>query len=190
MSDQTTPTQEEQPLEAVNPAPPADDADAVNAADAPPAAEPGPDWEGEARQWKDRYLRAAAEVENTRKRLMRERESAVERERQRVLGAFLEVIDNFERAIALAKGTENEWVHGMEAIHRQMIDVLLQHHVTAFDAKAEDFDSMRHEVVGTLEVDHLAEGTIVDVVRTGYQTTDGKVVRTARVLVARPKSQA
>jgi molecular chaperone GrpE len=134
---------------------------------------------------KDRWLRAAAELQNLRKRTAREIALENRREREKLLGEFMEVVDNLERALGSEQSEHNAWYEGMDAIREQMLDLLKRNGVVPFDAAGERFDPGRHEASGKVEMPGLATGAIVDVLERGYEREDGTVVRPAKVIVAK-----
>ncbi len=134
---------------------------------------------------RDRWLRAAADLDNLRKRTAREIEAARRHERADILSQFLHVLDSLERAIGAEGDQGDESVEGLRAIHAQMLGVFRQFGAEPFDASQEMFDPDRHEAVATLADPSQPNGTIVDVVQTGHRMADGTILRAARVTVVR-----
>lgn len=140
---------------------------------------------GERDDLNHRLLRLAADLDNMRKRTSREVETARQREREGILRGMIEVLDNFERALAAGGAEQNEWIDGLEGIRLQMLDVLRRNGARPFDALGEKFDPTRHEALSTVPSPDKPEGTILEVIQTGYAFEDGTVLRPAKVLVAR-----
>jgi molecular chaperone GrpE len=134
---------------------------------------------------KDRWLRAAAELQNVRKRTAREIELESRRQREKLLGEFMKVVDNLERALGSEQSEHNPWYEGMVAIREQMLDLLKRNGAVPFDAAGEQFDPNRHEATGKVEMPGLATGAIIDVLERGYQAEDGTIIRPAKVIVAK-----
>jgi molecular chaperone GrpE len=134
---------------------------------------------------KDRWLRTAAELQNLRKRTAREIEMETRRERETLLGEFIRIVDNLERALGFERSEHNPWYEGMVAIHGQMLDLLKHNGVVPFVVEGEQFDPNRHEAAGSVEMPGLATGTIVNVLERGYEGEDGTLVRPAKVIVAK-----
>lgn len=134
--------------------------------------------------FKDRWLRTVAELHNLRNRTAREVELERRREREKLLGEFMKVVDNLERALESGQSEHDPWYEGMVAIHGQMLDLLKGNDVVPFDAAGEQFDHNRHEAVGKMEMPGLAAGTIINVLERGYEGEDGVIIRPARVIVA------
>src|SRR5262249_26235908 len=93
----------------------------------------------------DRYLRAAADLENYRKRQRRELEDARFEAKQKVLKEMLPVVDNLERAIEHAAGGEtNPIVEGVQLVLRQFMTAFERLDVTPIDAANQPFDPNLH----------------------------------------------
>lgn len=155
------------------------------------ASPPAPAGEGDdaaetaAAELADKVLRLAAELENVRKRARRDVELSRRRERAEVLGAFLDVLDNFDRALAAQGAEENMWREGIEGIHKQFAAVFARLGVRPLVALGEPFNPELHEAVAMTEVPDTPEGIVVDVTQKGYILEDGEVLRPARVVVSR-----
>src|SRR5262245_50214930 len=136
----------------------------------------------------DRYLRAAADVENVRKRVKRELEDAKFETKNKVLKEMLPVVDNLERAIEHAgQGTEkNPIVEGVQLVLRQFSTAFERLEVTPVEAMGQPFDPNMHEAISQIESDQLA-GTVVQVLQRGYRAGD-RLLRPALVVVAEAKA--
>lgn len=129
--------------------------------------------------------RMAADFENFRRRQSVERENLIKFAGERILERFLDVLDNFERALAAGeKATEPQQVlTGVSLIYRQLQDFLVKEGVTAMDAKGSPFDPNQHEAVVQMDVDDVPDQTVLEEFRKGY-TLNGRVLRHAMVKVA------
>jgi molecular chaperone GrpE len=138
----------------------------------------------------DRYLRAAADLENLRKRQKREVEDAKFETKNKVLKEMLPVVDNLERAIEHAsKGDEkNPIVEGVQLVLRQFTTAFERLDVTAIDAMGQPFDPNLHEAISQQESDQ-APGTVVTVLQRGYRAGE-RLLRPALVVVAKAKASA
>jgi len=141
--------------------------------------------ETDAHVLRDRWLRSVADLENLRKRTAREIENETLRARQSLIRDFLPVVDSLERALAqdAAAEDQNTWLLGMRAIYEQMVDTLHRQGVRPFDALGARFDPHRHDALSCVENDAVEEGTIVEVIKTGYAMSDGQLLRPAEVVV-------
>jgi molecular chaperone GrpE len=141
----------------------------------------------EAPDFKDRWLRAEAELQNTRRRAARDRDDAVRAAEDRVLVEMIELLDDLERALAaLAPGQDAEpWAQGVALTAQRMRDALARRGVTVLATLGQPFDPAFHEAL--LEVPApkgMAPGTVAQEVLRGYRRGD-RALRAARVIVAR-----
>jgi molecular chaperone GrpE len=137
---------------------------------------------GELADMEDRFKRARADLENYRKRTYREMERRLAERHEALLREWLEVADSVERAAAA--GGDSQLAGGLAALSEQ-IDALLQRQgVTRFGKRGERFDPERHDAVAARPSDEHPDGTILEVVRAGYER-GGHVLRPAQVVVAR-----
>jgi len=137
--------------------------------------------------YKDKYLRLLADVENTRKRMLKEKQDMVRFGIENILGEILGPIDNLENALKHAENLSGEvknWAIGFQMILTQFKDVLAQNGVTAFISEGQRFDSSKHEAVEMEETDKAAEGVILKEFVKGYCRGD-HIIRPARVRVAK-----
>ena len=131
---------------------------------------------------KDQLLRLAADFDNFRKRSQREREEAFRGARCKLLGAFLPVMDNFERA-AMADASAEEYRKGIEMIFAQLADVFAAEGAEAFGEPGEPFDPTAHNAVLHIENPELGESVITEVFSKGWKVGE-KLIREATVVVA------
>ena len=139
----------------------------------------------------DRYLRAAADLENQRKRQKREIEDTKFETKSRVLKEMLPVVDNLERAIEHAGGADTDpalrpIVEGVQLVLRQFQTAFERLDITPVEAAGQAFDPNLHEAISQQDSDAPA-GTIVQVLQRGYKTGD-KLLRPALVVVAKAKA--
>jgi len=165
----------------------------------------------EAAEYKDKYLRAAAEVENTRKRLERRYADQAEEEKKRLLRAFLAVADDLERALAYSDRPSSDFGEpsgrasgrgpsraiplasqggslrdGVQLTYQELQRLLDQEGVEPLEAIGQPFDPYYHEAVDTVAGDHDQE-TVVGERQKGYLYR-GELLRPAKVEVAVPTS--
>jgi molecular chaperone GrpE len=145
----------------------------------------------EASEYKDKYLRALAEIENTRKRLSKEKLESQSFAVQNIVADLLQPIDHFEQALKHAESANKEiahWAFGFEMILNQLRSVLTDHGVVPYESKGMIFDPHLHEAVETEERADVAEGTIIEEFQKGYKLA-GRTIRAARVKVATRPNQ-
>jgi molecular chaperone GrpE len=135
---------------------------------------------------KDKYLRALADSENTRKRIRQQSEESVRIQRESILRDLLPIIDNLERALAAARnGTDTKTiVDGVEMTVRALIDFLRAQGVTPLQSVGQTFDPNRHEAVDHVASEVHPANTVVDEFHRGYLIGE-RVLRPARVSVAK-----
>jgi molecular chaperone GrpE len=137
--------------------------------------------------YKDKWLRAAAEVENVRKRARRDIGAAESRGISKLARELLPALDNFERALAAAEAQpENRDHHltdGIRLVQSELLGALARVGIEPDSPKGERFDPHRHEAVAQQPVDGAEPGTIVEVYSAGYTYGDD-MLRPAKVVVA------
>jgi molecular chaperone GrpE len=148
------------------------------APDAP--ASPAPDY-------KDQWLRAAAELENVRKRARRDVAAAESRGIAKLARELLPALDNFERALAAAEeqpeNRDHHLTDGIRLVQTELLGALARVGIVPDSPKGERFDPHRHEAVAQQPIDGAEPGTIVEVYSAGY-TYGEDVLRPAKVVVA------
>lgn len=130
-----------------------------------------------------KYRSATEEFEQARARLRKEVTRDVERGRRALLGSFLEILDNLDRALEAAGRTDDPFVQGVSLVRQQFLATLEALGVTRMDPGGQTFDPARHEAVSTIAAAGVPPGRIVGVVRPGYLIGD-EVLRPALVAVA------
>jgi molecular chaperone GrpE len=137
--------------------------------------------------YKDKYLRLLADVENTRKRMQKEKVDNMRFAVENLMSEILGPIDNLENALRFADqmtGEVKNWAMGFQMILAQFQEVLTQNGVTAFTSVGEMFDAAKHEAVEIEETAEHPDGAIVKEFVKGYRCGD-RIIRAARVKVAK-----
>jgi molecular chaperone GrpE len=178
-----------------HPAQPASDAAAeapVPAADTaapapaePAAASPVPPPE-DAALFKDRWLRAEAELQNYRRRAAREREEARRGAEESVMLELIAALDDLDRALGAlpAAGTPEPWAEGVRLVASRLTDFLARQGVVAQDPLGQPFDPAFHEAVLEMAVPGVEPGRVTQVLLKGW-SRGPRALRAARVVVAR-----
>ncbi len=141
---------------------------------------------------KDQLFRLAADFDNFRKRTARQMEENRKAVLEQVLLDFVEVTDNFDRALKSAETAEDmsSIVSGIEQLSRQFFSILEKYGLEKIKIeRASEFDPHRHEAVQHVETSEVPDNTIVDVYKSGY-ALNSKVIRPAMVSVARSPDEA
>lgn len=148
--------------------------------------------EEELKEYKDKYLRSLAEVDNTRKRMQKEKQEMTRFAVENVLSEILEPIDNLENALKMTEHLNAEmrnWTQGFLMILGQFKEVLSNNGVTSFSSEGEQFDPQLHYAIETEETTEKEEGTILKEYVKGYRSKE-RTIRPARVKVAaRPEKK-
>ena len=129
----------------------------------------------------DKLLRLTAEFDNFRKRTQKEKENLYKDAQAATIGAFLDVLDNLERA-ALA-GDGDDLSKGVELVIAQFKSVLEKMGVSVIDPQGEAFNPELHNAVSHIEDENVGENIVVNVFQKGYIMGD-RVIRFAMVQVA------
>jgi len=133
----------------------------------------------------DRLLRTAAEFENYRKRIDRERREQADSAATSLLTEILPVVDNLERALLAPTTPESaRYRAGVELIHRQLIDLLRKRGVTPIEALGTDFDPRIHQAVSQETSETHRDGEVMEEMQRGYMLGD-RLLRAAMVKVAK-----
>ncbi|MFF1634108.1 nucleotide exchange factor GrpE [Leifsonia sp. NPDC058248] len=130
----------------------------------------------------DRWHRAAADLDNTRKRTARELALARDAERARAATVFLPVVDGLEDAVTYAKGVNAGLAEGMESIREQAVAALERLGYPRIDEVGVPFDPRIHEVLSVVERGDLPPRTVAAVARLGFGTPE-RLLRPAGVVV-------
>ena len=131
----------------------------------------------------DRLLRTAAEFDNYRKRMDRERRELADYTAGEVISELLPIIDNLERALQAA-AEDDPLRKGVELTHRQMLDLLRKRGVKPIEALGTDFDPNFHQAVIHEESTEHREGEVMAELQRGYVVGD-RLLRPAMVKVAK-----
>jgi len=140
----------------------------------------------------DRFMRAAADHENFRKRVAREKDELRQYAASRVLEDLLPVIDNLGLGLAAAKQPNAELAAltgGVEMVMNQLKSALANHGLTEINPAGQPFDAHQHEALSQQPSADVPEGTVLNVIRTGY-SLNGRLLRPASVVVSSGPAKA
>lgn len=141
----------------------------------------------------DQFLRKAAELENTRKRLSQQIERQFEAGKVEAISAVLGTIDDLQRSMDAAtqfeknnnpKAAYESLRDGLELVYENFHAALKDIDVEPIDAEGHPFDENKHEAMMQQPAEDAESGTVLNEIRTGYQMGD-RVVRHAQVVVAK-----
>lgn len=143
--------------------------------------------EDELEKLKDSQLRKAAEMDNMRKRLNRERQQIYQTAREAALEAFLPINDDLIRTLQALKNSDADstYLDGVQLIANKFENVLEKHNVKKIDETGVPFDVELHDAMlrQKPEDDSIESGTVLQVLENGYRIGD-KTLRHAKVIVS------
>lgn len=149
------------------------------------------DVEIELNQAKDKILRMAAEMENIRKRSLREKEDAIKYSITKFSRDIITVADDLERAIESTKDEKQKpedlvknLIDGIDITIRSLKQVLSRNGIERFDPLGDKFDPMQHEAMFEVPDENVENGVIVHLIEPGYRIND-RILRPARVGVSK-----
>lgn len=131
-------------------------------------------------------LRALADAENVKKRLMRETEEMKKYAGESILADLLPILDNLDLALAHTDGLDaacKNFVIGVDMTRKLFLDAVKSHGLEQVEARrGADFNPEMHEAVGTVDEEDLQNNQIAQVVQGGY-FLKGRLLRPAKVMV-------
>lgn len=146
--------------------------------------------EEEALKYKDHYLRALAEQENTRRRLNKEIENEKTYAITRFAKEIIEVSDNLQRALDNIPSEEKiqeepfkvleDMKEGVKMTREVLMGTLMKFEITEYNPVNEKFDPNLHEALFTYQDESKEPGTVGQVISTGYNIKD-RILRSAKV---------
>ncbi len=143
--------------------------------------------EEEIQSVKDNHLRKAAEMENFKKRLQRDRDQVFQKSREAAIDAFLPINDDLRRTLeALEKANaDKSFVDGVRLVADKFQDVLDRYDVERIDEEGVPFDVDIHDAMlrQPAKDDSVESGTVLQVLESGYRIGD-KTLRHAKVIVS------
>ena len=137
----------------------------------------------------NKYLRVHADLENLKKRAIKEREDAVQRTRSQLISDLLPIIDAFQMGLTEAtkhKGA-SEIVEGFAMAMKQMHSTLDSYGLIVLEPEKDEFDPKFHEAINYEVNNDLEEGTVVKTIRSGYRLGD-KLLRPASVILSKSET--
>ena len=147
--------------------------------------DPTADLQRERDDYYDRWMRKAAEFDNYRKRIERERREQADQAVVDLLQDLLAVVDDFDRALTVDAGERGQaYRKGVELIHAKLYDLLKKYNVRPIDAVGADFDPNVHQAVMQESSPDHRDGEVIAELRKGYMIGD-RLLRPAMVKVAK-----
>lgn len=148
--------------------------------------EKGRETMGRLQEVHERMLRALADLDNYRKRSQKEKEQMQKFGAERILGDFLPVLDNLDRAIEHSRGSSDfgSLVRGLSMTRKLFEDVLAKHGVQPIRAAGQPFDPHFHEAMQHVEGGEHPPNQVISEMAPGY-TLNGRLLRPALVVVSK-----
>ncbi len=140
----------------------------------------------ESQELKDQFLRLAAEFDNYKKRMERDRSRDLKYAEENLIKELLPSVDNLERAIEQGRkdGNNSELLQGVELTCKGLIASLEKFQVTPLDSIGQPFDPNFHEALAMDHSDEVAENHVMVEFEKGYNYKD-KLLRPAKVVVSK-----
>lgn len=140
----------------------------------------------ELEETRDKLLRLAAEFENFKKRMERERGLALKYAEESIIKELLPAIDNLERALEQGKETHNaeDLLAGVELTHKGLLTTLEKFEVASMDCVGAPFDPNHHEALAMEETDEMDPNSVLKEFQKGYTYKD-RLIRPAKVVVSK-----
>jgi len=133
----------------------------------------------------DKYLRAVADLDNYKKRAIREKADIIKYGKEDVIKDILPFVDSLDRALAHADNSDVQaFKEGIKLIQEQLLSCLKKHGVEKIDSVGLDFDPNFHEAMMQVESEEHAENKVVNEVQKGY-LLNGRLLRPSKVCVCK-----
>ena len=146
--------------------------------------------EKENAELKDQLLRRAADFDNYRKRMIKEKQDTYDYANAALLGDLLDSLDNFDRTVDAAKDAKDvkSIVDGIKMINNNLVKMLEDKYgLVGYGKEDDEFNPDEHEAIGRVEDEKAKKETLAQVYLKGYKLKD-KVIRHAKVMVKVPKA--
>lgn len=144
--------------------------------------------ESENAELKDQLLRRAADFDNYRKRMMKEKQETYDYANASLLADLLDSLDNFDRTIEASKDAKDakSIAEGVSMINKSLVKMLEDKYgLVGYGKAGEEFNPDEHEAIGRVEDEKAKKETLAQVYLKGYKLKD-KVIRHAKVMVCIP----
>lgn len=167
----------------------AEGADATAEAKEPTPEEKIAALEAEVADLKDQLLRRAADFDNYRKRMMKEKQDAYDYANANLLADLLDSLDNFDRTVEAAKDAKDAKAiaDGVKMINKNLVKMLEdKYNLESYGKSGDDFNPEIHEAIGRMPSPKAKKETLKEVYLKGYKLKD-KVIRNAKVMVEVPE---
>jgi len=133
----------------------------------------------------DRYLRAVADLENYKKRSIREKADIIKYGKEDIIKDILPFVDSLDRALDHADSSDIQaFKEGIRLIQEQLLSCLKKHGVEKIDSIDLDFDPNFHEAMMQVESEEHADNKVVNELQKGY-LLNGRLLRPSKVCICK-----
>lgn len=134
----------------------------------------------------NKYLRVHADLENIKKRAIREREDAVNRTRSQLISDLLPIIDSFKMGLSEASKHEEakNYVEGFAMATDQLENILSEYGLSVIEPTNQSFDPKLHEAISYEESEDIENEVVIKTIRNGYKLGE-KLLRPASVVLSK-----
>jgi molecular chaperone GrpE len=137
-------------------------------------------------EFKDKYLRAYAEMDNMKKRMQREKQEIVKYGTEKLLRDFLLVYDAVEKSITMAlelHPDDEDFIQGLRMTEKLLLETLKKNNVEPIETQNMPFDPNYHEAMMQVVKDDVEQGMVLDEIEKGFMVNE-RVLRPAKVTVS------
>ena len=145
--------------------------------------------EAEVADLKDQLLRRAADFDNYRKRMIKEKQETYDYANAALLSDLLDSLDNFDRTLDAAKDATDakSIADGIRMINNNLVKMLEDKYgLCGYGSEGDEFNPDEHEAIGRVEDENADKETLAQVYLKGYKLKD-RIIRHAKVMVKVPK---
>jgi len=145
--------------------------------------------ENELEELNQQYLRLAADFENYKRRVTKERADSIAYGNEELIKEMLNVLDNLQRALEHTEHQDDAKpvIDGVKLVQKQFVSTLEKFGVQPIDAsKGKEFDPMLHQAIEHAESDEIAPGLVLSEMLPGY-TLKERLLRPALVVVSKDR---
>ncbi len=140
--------------------------------------------QAEVKELQNKYLYAMAEMDNMKKRFIKERSELRKYEGENISRDLLEILDDLERTKELPNETPSSTIlEGLGLISARMKSIFERYQITGEDSKGQKFDPFKHEALTAINSDEIEAGIIIQQLRKAFYIKD-KLLRPAQVVVS------
>ncbi|MCE5212901.1 MAG: nucleotide exchange factor GrpE [Deltaproteobacteria bacterium] len=132
----------------------------------------------------DKYLRAIADLDNYKKRALRDKADAIKFGNEDIIKDILPFMDSLDRALEHDTGDIQTFKEGIALIQDQLLCCLKKHGVERIEAAGQDFDPNFHEALMQMESNQHEDNKVVSEMEKGY-LLNGRLLRPSRVCVCK-----